>query len=167
MHKLNKCLIVFLLVWAVLGTVVFLFYPYFPVEVDSAGKELNVTVATGRSYYVLAFAPQEKLLPKSLQPDNVLFAWKESGGNAKAELLLEKSSFKTRVEKGGETVKHGAAILKFTAKRSGTIVVSCRAAGSFTLAVWSSFSPLIVVLSATFVGALIIAIIVYRRLGKK
>jgi len=148
--------------WAILGTIAFMCYQYFPEMVQSDGKEIRATVVKGRSYYVLAFAPRAEHLSESIGQGDVVFSWKETGRDAKSDLDFEKSLFKTRITSGDEVVKSGTSLLKFIPKTSGDLVISCKAEGPFTLAVWSGFASLFVVLTVTFILALVLAVLALR-----
>src|SRR6266542_4732 len=167
MRRLNQSLLTFLVAWAILGTIAFLCYQYFPEMVQSGGKEIRVTVVPGRSYYILALAPGTEHLAESIGQGDVVFSWKETGRDAKSDLVLEKSSFKTRISSGGEVVKSGTSILKFVPKASGDLVISCKAEGQFTLAVWSGFASLLVSLTVTFILALVLTVFASRYWARR
>ncbi len=167
MRRLNQFLLTFLVAWAILGTIAFLCYQYFPEMVQSGGKEIRVTVVKGRSYYVLALASRTENLSESIGRDDVVFSWKETDWDAKSDLDVEKSSFKTRITSGDEVVKNGTSLLKFIPKTSGDLVILCKAEGPFTLAVWSGFASLFVALTVTFILALGLTIFALRYWNRR
>jgi hypothetical protein len=162
MFKFNLFLTVFLVIWGVFGAITYLCCPFIPEIAESRTKELEVNVKARSSYCLLALTKGSNFVEGTIETNNVIFRWKETGADASNDVRVTGSTFLTKQSRDGQIFRSAKAILNFTPNKSAELVILAENPGSFTLGVLPGFGPFIVAVMGTFVGALLATMLVLR-----